>query len=152
MTHFAQTYPTLYKKMLNCKYMMFFAISSINISHMIYVYFQFLPDGVVPPPEFSVASDETVGVLKRLLNMRLDVFNDIYSFVLMAMYYNWIKLNEERDLTVMDFGLAVTAAQEYLKSVMAREYVSPKELRDHLESALPQVDSETADAEMSELD
>ena len=54
--------------MINCEYMMFWAISSINISNMLYCYFDFLKDSK-PPPDFSIAAPETIGIMKKLLSM-----------------------------------------------------------------------------------
>ena len=54
--------------MINCEYMMFWAISAINISNMLYCYFDFLQDSK-PPPDFSIADEETIDTMKKLLSM-----------------------------------------------------------------------------------
>ena len=68
MIYFAKAFPELYQKMINCEYMMFWAISAINISNMLYCYFDFLQDSK-PPPDFSIADSETIDTMKRLLSM-----------------------------------------------------------------------------------
>ncbi|OMJ79801.1 hypothetical protein SteCoe_20105 [Stentor coeruleus] len=114
----SSTYPQEYKAMLEAANNYSFAISVLNITHLLMCYFQLHKLTAV-----GITGGKTLGIrylqcFCRLNAVSLDTINELYVAAVIKMHDTWKDMNKVKKLNVMQFSAAILAAGDFVVSLL----------------------------------
>lgn len=123
LANMATNYTVKYQQMLGESSSYSFAITSINVTYALIVYFQL--NTASAPPSFSTCSNTELTNFSNLLQLNSQVFPEFHYYSMVFVHKKWLsELAANPNLTLMDFGRVMEKLPEVLRRVMGGENFS----------------------------
>ena len=131
---FVEEFPDKVKQMINPELEFFMAITSINVSYFLKIYFHLADFLDVNKNKDKICPRKGFKTFCTLLQKNQDLLQELHHFLFQEVFDNWVHIKTKFNASILDFGIAMNHTQDNFKKIWnKRQYQNLDQFYEHFQ-------------------